>query len=508
MHYFNAIFAGLVKAGLVLFAVTGSLLASANNELSVAEQVDSAVRPIAEGVSAFVFFKVSMFGADLPLIVLWLIVAAVFFTVYFRFLNLTGFRHAFDLLRGKYSKPGQDGEISHFQALSTAVSGTVGIGNIGGVAIVITIGGPGAVFWMVLAGFFGMATKFAECVAGVKYRQINPDGTVSGGPMYYIEQAFRVRGLPFLAKPLGCFYAAAIVIGCFGIGNMFQSNQAFQQFLFITGGEQSQFQESGWLFGLFLAFAVASVILGGLKSIASVTSKMVPFMALAYIFGALAVVLMNADKVPAAFAAIFTQAFDPQAMGGGFLGVMILGFQRAVFSNEAGIGSAAIAHSAVKTHDPVTEGYVGLMEPFIDTVVICTLTALVILTTVYSPELVGQQVQGVQLTSQAFSSTISWSSVPLSLIAVLFAFSTLIAWSYYGLKGWTYLVGSSKLSELGFKLVYCSFAVLGCMIQLDAVLSFSDAMVFLIALPNLIALYMLSPIIKRELLDYQKRIGN
>lgn len=479
---------------------------NAEESLGIAERVNDAIQPAANGLSDIVFFKAELFGTDVPLIVLWLILAAVFFTVYFNFLSFTGFRHAFELLTGKHDKGKQPGEISHFQALATAVSGTVGIGNIGGVAIVISIGGPGAIFWMIAAGFFGMSTKFAECVAGVKFRRINADGSVSGGPMYYIEAAFRLRNLSWAAKPLGCFYAAAIVIGCLGIGNMFQSNQAFQQFLFITGGEQSQFQDYGWLFGLVLAMVVASVILGGLKSIARVTSKMVPFMALFYIVGALAVIFINVDKVPWAFKAIFTEAFDPQAMGGGIIGVMILGFQRAVFSNEAGIGSAAIAHSAVKTDNAVTEGYVGLMEPFIDTVVICTLTALVILTTVYTPELVGQQVQGVELTSSAFGSAIGWSVVPLSFIAVLFAFSTLIAWSYYGLKGWTYLVGESKLGELVFKIVYCGFAVLGCVAQLDAVLSFSDSMVFIIALPNLIALYLLSPLIKEELKNYQQSV--
>lgn len=475
-------------------------------ERTFAERVDAMVSPAAEALSSAVFFKVALFGAELPIIVLWLAVAAVFFTVYFRFLNLTGFAHAFRLIRGDYADADHKGEVSHFQALTTAVSGTVGIGNIGGVAIVITIGGPGAVFWMILAGFLGMSTKFIECVAGVKYRRLNDDGSVSGGPMYYIEQALRERKLAAIAKPLGMFYAIAIVIGCFGIGNMFQSNQAFEQFVFITGGEDSAFKNYGWAFGLLLAIAVATVIIGGIKGIARVTSRLVPFMALAYIVGALAVVVLNADQVPAALASIWSEAFNPQAVGGGVLGVLILGFQRAVFSNEAGIGSAAIAHSAVKTDNGVTEGYVGLMEPFIDTVVICTLTALVILTTIYSPELAGADVKGVELTSQAFASTIGWSAAPLSLIAVLFAFSTLIAWSYYGLKGWTYLVGESRFAKLSFRFVFCLFAALGCVVQLDSILAFSDAMVFLIALPNILALYLLAPSIKSDLLDYQRRI--
>lgn len=468
------------------------------------QQVDALFQPIAQRLSELVFFEVNIFDAGLPLIVLWLVFAALFFTAYFGFLNLTGFKHAFRLLRGDFSDDSHKGEVSHFQALATAVSGTVGIGNIGGVAIVISIGGPGAVFWMIVAGFLSMSTKFAECVAGVKYRRINPDGSVSGGPMYYIEQALRERKLSCIAKPFGMFYALAIVIGCLGIGNMFQSNQAFEQIVFITGGETSTVKNHGWLFGLALALSVAVVIIGGIKSIVRVTSKLVPFMALAYILGALAVIVINMHMLPVAISSIFSEAFNPKAVSGGMLGVMILGFQRAVFSNEAGIGSAAVAHSAVKTNDAVTEGYVGLMEPFIDTVVICTLTALVILTTVYTPEIAGGDVRGVELTSQAFTSAFSWSAVPLSLVAVLFAFSTLIAWSYYGLKGWTYLVGESKLAELVFKLFFCFFAALGCVIQLDSVLAFSDALVFVVALPNIFALYLLAPSLKRELVRYQQ----
>lgn len=325
--------------------------------------------------------------------------------------------------------------------------------------------------------------------------------------MYYLEQALTLRNMSWAAKPLGAFYALAIVVGCFGIGNMFQSNQAFEQFVFITGGEQSRFAGLGWLFGIVIALLVGVVIIGGIKSIAKVTSKLVPFMALTYIIGAVTIISLNAGQVPAALLSIVTEAFNPEAVGGGMLGVMILGFQRAVFSNEAGIGSAAIAHSAVKTGEPITEGYVGLMEPFIDTVIICSLTALVILTTVYTPGMAGAGVQGVELTSRAFGGTIGWSTIPLSIIAVLFAFSTLIAWSYYGLKGWTYLVGDSWLAETFFKMVFCAFAVLGCTIQLDAVLAFSDALVFIIALPNIFALYLLAPIVKRELIDYQRRLN-
>jgi AGCS family alanine or glycine:cation symporter len=383
----------------------------------------------------------------------------------------------------------------------------VGIGNIGGVAVVISLGGPGAAFWLMLAGFLGMSTKLAECVAGVKYRRLNPDGTISGGPMYYLERALRERGLAPLARPLGSFYALAIVIGCLGIGNMFQSNQAFSQFVFITGGAEGPLADKGWLFGLAIALAVGIVIVGGLKTIARVTSRLVPFMAIAYVALGVTVIALNAERLPWAIRAIFTEAFEPSSVAGGFAGVMILGFQRAVFSNEAGIGSAAIAHSAVRTNEPATEGFVALMEPFIDTVVICTLTALVILTTIYEPALSEAGIQGVELTSRAFASTLSWAPVPLSLIAILFAFSTMISWSYYGLKGWTYLFGEGKLGETVFKLAFCGFGALGCTMQLGAVLDFSDAMVFMIALPNLLGLYLLAPILKREVSGYRQRVA-
>ena len=468
--------------------------------------INAVIQPITNILSSFIFYEYTIFNTPMPLIVIWLIGGAIFFTFYFNFLNLRGFKHAFQLLRGDYTKSGNEGELTHFQALSTAVSGTVGIGNIAGVAIVISIGGPGATFWLIIAGFLGMSTKFAECIAGVMYRKVNPDGSISGGPMYYLEAGLHQKNLSWLARPMGLFYALAIVFGCLGIGNMFQSNQAFQQFIFITGGDSSYFVDKGWLFGSILAGIVGLVIIGGIKSIARVTSKLVPFMTLTYVMGALIVIFINADRVPWALSAIFHEAFDPSAMSGGMLGIMILGFQRAAFSNEAGIGSAAIAHSTVRTQEPVSEGFVGLMEPFIDTVVICTLTALVILTTVYDPTMANEGIQGIALTSTAFSSTLTWSVIPLSFIALLFAFSTILSWSYYGLKGWTYIIGESSIAENIFKVFFCIFIAIGCTVNLSAVLDFSDALIFIVALPNILGLYVLAPVIKKELLSYQKRL--
>lgn len=475
---------------------------------TIDETVNKFLTPYADALDSFIFYSISVGEVEIPLIVVWLAAAALFFTIYFEFINIRGFKHAIRIVKGDFTNEKDKGEINHFQALTTALSGTIGIGNIGGVAIVISIGGPGACFWLAVAGFLGMSTKFIECIAGVKYRKINEDGSVSGGPMYYLEDSMRNIGLPALAKPMGYFYASAIVIGCLGIGNMFQSNQAFEQFVFATGGAESYFLDKGWMFGIAIALIVALVIIGGIKGIAKVTSKMIPFMGILYVLSALLIIFLNADKLPAVLVSIVSEAFSPTAVKGGMLGVMILGIKRAVFSNEAGIGSASIAHAAVKTNEPVTEGFVGLLEPFIDTVVICSITALVILVTVYNPNAPLEQIQGVSLTASAFEQTAAWTVYPLSIVAILFAFSTIISWSYYGLKGWTYIFGRHLYSRRIFQAIFCLFVALGCMIELDSVLKFSDAMVFLVALPNVLALFLLAPSIKRDLKTYEKGIKN
>jgi AGCS family alanine or glycine:cation symporter len=475
--------------------------------MSLDQQIDQLIKPIAQGLSDIVFYQISVFGQGFPLIVLWLVTAAVFFTAYLGFINIRGFSSAISIISGKNGKPRGPGEISHFQALSTAISGTVGVGNIGGVAVAITLGGPGAAFWLFMAGFLGMSTKFVECTLGVKYRRENADGSVSGGPMYYLERYLLDRGFPQLGKLLGGFYALSLVIGCFGIGNMFQSNQAYVQVLSITGGEDSFFADKGWLFGLLLASSVGAVIIGGIRSIANVASKIVPFMAVLYVFSAILIIAMSAEHLLDAIELIVSSAFEASSVTGGAVGAMIIGFQRAVFSNEAGIGSASIAHSAVKTDEPVTEGLVSLLEPFIDSMVICTLTSLVIVTTAYPNGLMDGGLEGIALTSAAFAHHISWSPYVMSIAALLFAFSTSIAWAYYGLKGWTYLFGEGVITQLIFKGIFCGFVCLGCMIQLSAVLDFSDAMVFLIAVPNIIGLYLYGPEVKRDLKAYLAKYG-
>ena len=477
--------------------------------MSVDTQIEVWVRPLAEGLSDMVFYPILIADHDFPLIVLWLAIAALWFTFYLRLINLRGFGHAVNLLLHPPVNIGKTGEISHFKALSTAISGTVGVGNIGGVAVAITIGGPGAAFWLFMAGFLAMSTKFVECTLGVKYRRINADGSVSGGPMYYLERFFLDRNWPKLGKFFGSFYALALVIGCLGIGNMFQSNQAYVQVLNITGGEDSYLFGRGWLFGLLMAGTVGLVILGGIRSIATTASRIVPAMALLYMVSAIVIIAMSAEHLLGAITLIFNSAFTLTSAQGGMVGAIIIGFQRALFSNEAGIGSASIAHSAVKTDEPVTEGLVSLLEPFIDSMGICTLTSLVIVTTAIPNGLLdeGRGLEGIALTSAAFAHHFSWAPYVIAIAALLFAFSTTIAWSYYGLKGWTYLFGEGAATQLVFKAVFCGFVAIGCMIKLSAVLDFSDAMVFLISIPNIIGLYLYGPEIKRDLEAYLLKFG-
>ncbi len=487
----------------LLTALITVLLFSSPAQAGFDETINELTAPIASAIGSFVFFKVPVFGAQLPLVVLWLVIGAVFFTFYMGFVNISGFKHAIQLVRGDYADPDSPGEVSHFQALATAVSGTVGIGNIGGVAVAVTIGGAGATFWLIVAGFLGMSTKFVECTLGVKYRQENPDGSVSGGPMYYMRKGFEDRGMGGFGKFVGTFYAVGIFIGALGIGNMFQSNQAYVQLNTVAGGGLDGL---GWLVGLILAGVVFAVIIGGIKSIARVTEKIVPFMAIFYCLFAIIVILMNYASIPAAIGNIFAGAFTGEGVQGGAIGALIIGFQRAVFSNEAGIGSASIAHSAVRTPEPVTEGYVSLLEPFIDTIVICTITALVIGTSqVADPNFAGEAT-GVAMTSAAFERQISWFPLPLAFGALLFAFSTMISWSYYGLKGWTYLFGEGHTGQTIYKLVFCAFVALGCMVQLGPILDISDALVFLICVPNILGLYVLAPVVRAEMLSYKARL--
>jgi len=487
----------------IAFAFCATFIASSAHA-TLDEVIDRAISPLSDALSAAIFYEIPLPMVDqgVPFIVAWLVIAAVVFTLYFGFINLRAMRHSFGLIRGRYTPPDAVGEVTHFQALATALSGTVGLGNIAGVAIAVSLGGPGATFWMILAGLLSMSTKFAECTLGVKYRNEYADGTVSGGPMYYLSKGIAEQHprLKPLGKILAVVFAVFCIGGAIGAGTMFQTNQAFSQLLNVTGGEASPLNGFGWLFGLGIAFLVGMVIIGGIKSIARVTAKVVPTMAIVYVVAGLTIILLNIDQVPAAVGAILDGAFRPEGVAGGLIGVIILGFRRAAFSNEAGVGSAAIAHSAVRTDRPVTEGLVALYEPLIDTVVICTITALVIIIT---GSLVGAgDIEGVALTSRAFESAFSWFPYVLLVAVLLFAFSTTIAWSYYGLKSWTYLVGEGKTKELIFKFSILPAIVVGASINLTSVMDFADGMILAMALPNLIGVYLLAPVVKKELQSY------
>ena len=473
--------------------------------------VDSIFEPIATWATDIVFYAVEIGGFSMPIVVAWLIVAAVVFTIYFGFIQFRGLKTGWDVVRGKYSSADDPGEITHFQALTSALSGTVGLGNIAGVGAAMALGGAGATFWMILAGLLGMATKFAECTLGVKYRLVHEDGTVSGGPFRYLPVAFK-RFPKFLSVGLTGLFAVAILLFGVGGGNMFQANQTFAQAQQVTGGEDGFLgsDTAAFIFGLILATLVGVVILGGIKSIGKVTSRLVPSMALIYVAACLFVILSNLGNVPEAVAEIFGGAFTAEGVGGGVIGVMIVGFTRAAFSNEAGLGSAPIAHSAAKTRRPVSEGFVALYEPFVDTVVVCTMTALTIVIAGAPSFAAGrEQVEagegtpdGVILTSDAFETFLPWFPYVLALAVALFAFSTLITWAYYGLKAWNYLFGRSTTKDNVYKVIFCLFTLTGTILTFGQVLAFADAMLFVCAFVNLLGVYFLLPVIKEEMRQY------
>lgn len=527
--------------------------AATAQEKGLDEKINDWFMPIAVAWEGLVLTTIPIGNIDVPFVVILLVIGATFFTIYFKFPNISKFAMAINTVRGKYDEldhheavdsgseaglsvdgdvigtikdESQEGEVSHFQALATAVSGTVGLGNIAGVAVAIALGGPGATFWMIVCGLIGMSTKFVECTLGVKYRDVGPDGTVYGGPMYYMSKGLKERGFAGLGKVLGVLFAILCVGASFGGGNAFQSNQATVQLSTLMGLEGGA---TGVIIGIVLAVLVGIVIIGGIKRIAKITEKIVPFMAGIYVLASLIIIVANFKYIGDAFGLIFSGAFTPMAGLGGLVGVLIVGFQRAAFSNEAGAGSAAIAHSAVKTKYPASEGVVALLEPFIDTVVICTMTALVIIffnidgtnmQSVFNYGAAGDSsssvllnadgtsVGGVDLTSMAFDSVIPGFSYILTIAIVLFAFSTMISWSYYGLQSWKYLFGKGKRADLVYKLLFLVFVVIGAAATLDAVIKFSDAMILALVFPNMIGLFFLFPKVREEMDRYVTAIKN
>ena len=518
-------------------------------ETGLDDRINAAVEPLARAVAQVVFYPIPIGGIDVPIVLIVLIGAATYFTIYFGFPNFTKFGLAIKVVRGKYDDlagdpsehpelgesevgdedlptteegdirktariEGHTGEVTAFQALTAALSATVGLGNIAGVAIAIAIGGPGATFWMILAGLLGMASKFTECTLGVKYREFGPDGTVYGGPMYYLKKGLAEKGLVTMGKIFAVFYAIMLVGGSFGGGNMFQANQAAAQFKALIGTDSTF---AGTAFGIVVSILVAIVIIGGIKRIGKVAEKIVPFMVGIYVAAAVFILIANIGLVPTAFGQIFSGAFTGAGIVGGFLGVLIQGFRRAAFSNEAGVGSASVAHSAVKTNYPASEGIVALLEPFIDTVVVCTMTALVIIifningafaygadpsSSAVILHASGQSLDGVNLTAAAFDSALPGFSYILTVAVILFAFSTMLSWSYYGLQAWKFLFGKSTIADMSYKALFLIFIVLGAASSLGAVIDFSDAMVFAMIFPNMIGLIILAPKVKEEVVKY------
>jgi AGCS family alanine or glycine:cation symporter len=525
------------------------LLARAEEVTKVAEkgldqQIDEAFAPIADWFEALIFTKLPFIPEpyNVPIVLFLLIFGAAFFTLAFAFVNIRLFPLAIQVVSGKWDKldkreadpkaaveivdgdiqrtaadEGRIGEVSHFQALATAVSGTVGLGNIAGVAVAIAIGGPGATFWMIVCGLLGMSSKFVECTLGVKYRDIDEKGVVYGGPMYYLKKGFSEIGLGPIGKVLGVVFAVLCIGASFGGGNAFQANQATAQVTSMIGATGGATKT---IIGIIMAAVVAVIIIGGIKRIAKVTEKLVPLMAVIYVIAALVIIAMHLPEIPQAIGMIFSGAFTTASAVGGLVGVILVGFQRAAFSNEAGAGSAAIAHSAVSTRYPASEGIVALLEPFIDTVVICTLTALVII--LYNMdgffaydvanrggvaiEGIANPVGGVDLTSRAFDDALPGFSYILTIAVILFAFSTMISWSYYGLQSWKYIFGRSNASDLTYKVLFCLFVVIGSASALDSVIRFSDAMILGLVFPNMVGLFFLFPKVREELNRYLKAI--
>lgn len=501
-------------------------------EKSLAEKINEGFKPIADAWGGFVFYSVELGGGvKVPLVIIMLLSSGLIFTLLFKFVNIRLFPVSINIVRGKYDDvdkatpgviagdltpggdaietikiEGADGEVSHFQALTAALSGTVGLGNIAGVAVALSLGGPGATFWMIVAGLIGMSSKFVECTLGVKYRDVGEDGTIYGGPMYYLRKGLADVGKTKLGKILAALFAVMVTGGSFGGGNMFQANQAAQQFGSMIGSNDLS---TALIFGVVMSILVGIVIIGGIKRIGNITERIVPFMVGIYVVAAIIILATNFSLIGNAFAQIWDGAFNAKGISGGILGVLIVGFQRAAFSNEAGVGSAAIAHSAVKTKYPASEGLVALLEPFIDTVVVCTMTALVIIITNSDGSIMTygtKSPDGVLATSKAFASVLPWFPYILTVAVVLFAFSTMLSWSYYGLQGWMFLFGRSKAADYAYKILFCLFIIVGSAASLGAVTDFSDAMIFAMAVPNVIGLFFLYPKVKEELTIYLSAI--
>ncbi|MGN0030911.1 MAG: alanine/glycine:cation symporter family protein [Candidatus Gastranaerophilaceae bacterium] len=464
--------------------------------------IDKNIAPISDAVAKVIFFPIPLFGTKIPIIIFWILIAGIFFTLYYKGVAVWGFKHAVDLI-AKPSESGKDGcgEVSSFQALATALSGTIGIGSIAGVAISISIGGPGAAFWIFAGALLGMSIKFVEATLAVKYRRFNLDGSVSGGPMHYIAHGLTRKNMRWLGQPLSVIFAILCIGGGITGGNMIQINQSAHQLVFITGGEHSFLNGYTWIFGVLVAILIGLVVVGGIKSIAKVTTVLVPTMCVLYIVSGLIVICANIPNIPSALALIVKEAFHPTAVAGGVFGTIIIGLRRSVQSNEAGTGAAAIVYATAQTKEPISQGFVALLETFL-TGILCLFTSFaIVFSGVLNNAKIGE-ISGIELASNAFQSVIPFFPYILSLIAILFALSTLISWAYYGQKAWTFLLGEGKKRVLTFNIIYCVFIVIGSAMNVTSIINITDAMMIAMCVPNIIVLYILAAEVKKELKSY------
>lgn len=493
-----------MKKFLMMLFTTMLMTLQSAQAMNVDEFMDKHVAPISDAVAKLIFFPINICGCEVPLIIFWVLIAGFFFTFYFKGISVWGFKHAIDVVANPTEKHNDGcGEVSSFQALATALSGTIGIGSIAGVAISISIGGPGAAFWIFAGALLGMSIKFVEATLAVKYRRFNLDGSVSGGPMHYIAHGLTRKKMRWLGQPLSVLYAILCIGGGITGGNMIQINQTAHQIVFITGGSHSIFHGYTWLIGLVAAVLIGMVIVGGIKSIAKVTTILTPTMCLLYIVSGLIVIFANFMNIPHAIALIIREAFNPTAVAGGVIGTIIIGLRRSVQSNEAGTGAAAIVYATAQTKEPVSQGFVALLETFL-TGLLCLFTSFAI---VFSGACThaAKEISGIELASNAFQSVIPFFPIILSIIAVMFALSTLISWAYYGQKAWTFLFGEGKKRVLAFNLIYCLFIIIGSAMNVKSVIDITDAMMIALCVPNIIVLYILCPEIKRDLTSYLER---